>query len=152
MQRAFSPLCISVPSVVRAVLVLLLGILPGPVAAQVRNWRIADFKDTISINRDASTFVSEKITLVFVGEWHGIHRTIPIEYPGPHGTNYELFLDMTSVTDGEGGKLKYDSSTANGARDLKIYIPDAVDTTRTVEIVYGVRNGTRFFDSHDEFY
>ena len=96
--------------------------------------------------------MTERIALVFVGEWHGIHRTIPIEYPGPHGTNYELFLKVTSVTDGSGGKLKYDSSTADGARDLKIYIPDAVDTTRTVEIVYRVRNGTRFFDSHDEFY
>jgi hypothetical protein len=38
------------------------------------------------------------------------------------------------------------------ARDLKIYIPDAVDATRTVEITYRVRNGTRFFDSYDEFY
>ena len=59
---------------------------------------------------------------------------------------------ITSVTDGSGGKLKYDSSTSNGSRDLKIYIPDAVDATRTVEITYRVRNGTRFFDSHDEFY
>ena len=96
--------------------------------------------------------VTERITLVFDGEFHGIHRTIPIEYPGPNGTNYELFLTVTSVTDGSGGKLKYDSSTSSGARDLKIYIPDAVDATRTVEITYRVRNGTRFFDDHDEFY
>ena len=39
-----------------------------------------------------------------------------------------------------------------GSRDLKIYIPDAVDATRSVEIVYNVRNGTRFFDDYDEFY
>ena len=96
--------------------------------------------------------MTERITLVFEGEWHGIHRTIPIEYPGPNGTNYELFLEVTSITDGSGGNLKYDSSTSNGSRDLKIYIPDAVDATRTVEIIYRVRNGTRFFDSHDEFY
>lgn len=121
-------------------------------AAYAKSWRVADFQDNITVDRDGSAVVTERMTLVFVGEWHGIHRTIPIEYPGPNGTNYELFLNVTSVTDGEGGKLKYDSSTTNGARDLKIYIPDAVDTTRTVEIVYGVRNGTRFFDSHDEFY
>ena len=78
--------------------------------------------------------VTERITLNFVGEWHGIHRTIPIEYPGPNGTNYELFLKVTSVTDESGKKLKYESSTSSGARDLKIYIPDAVDATRTVEI------------------
>ena len=88
----------------------------------------------------------------FTGEWHGIHRFIPIEYPGPRGTNYTLFLDVSSVTDGSGGKLKYDSSTSNGFRDLKIYIPGAVDTERTVEITYLVRNGMRFFEDHDEFY
>ena len=121
-------------------------------AAQAKSWRVADFQANITISQDGSAVVTERIALAFEGEWHGIHRTIPIEYPGPNGTNYELFVDVTSVSDGAGGKLKYDSSTTNGARDLKIYIPDAVDATRTVEIVYRVRNGTRFFDSHDEFY
>jgi len=120
--------------------------------AAANSWRISDFQDNISVNKDGSAVVTERITLVFVGEWHGIHRTIPIEYPGPNGTNYELFLNVTSVTDGEGGKLKYESSVASGNRDLKIYIPDAVDTTRTVEIIYEVRNGTRFFKDYDEFY
>src|SRR6266567_6677834 len=125
-------------------------LLAAPLAA--KSWRVADFQDNIVVAQDGSALVTERITLDFVGEWHGIHRTIPIEYPGPNGTNYELFLKVASVTDGAGGKLKYDSSTSNGARDLKIYIPDAVDTTRTVEITYRVRNGTRFFDAHDEFY
>ncbi len=121
-------------------------------AAHAKSWRVSDFQDNIVVSEDGSAVVTERITLVFEGEWHGIHRTIPIEYPGPNGTNYELFLAITSVTDGSGGKLKYDSSTSDGSRDLKIYIPDAVDATRTVEITYRVRNGTRFFDSHDEFY
>jgi uncharacterized membrane protein len=139
-------------SVVRAVLVLLLGILPGLASAQVRNWRIADFKDTIAINSEAGTFVSEKITLVFVGQWHGIHRTIPVEYPGPHGTNYTLFVDVKSVTDENGNKLKYESSKSGDFLDLKIYIPDAVDATRVVNIDYTARNAIRAFDDHDEFY
>src|SRR3974390_469498 len=121
-----------------------------PLAA--KSWRVADFQDNIHINKDGSAEVTERITLVFVGEWHGIHRTIPIEYPGPDNTNYALFLDVISVTDGSGGTLKYDSSTSHGDRDLKIYIPEAIDTTRTVEIKYNVRNPTRFFDGHDEFY
>jgi uncharacterized membrane protein YgcG len=121
-------------------------------AAEAKSWRVADFQDKIIVDRDGTAVVTERITLAFEGEWHGIHRTIPIEYPGPNGTNYELFLKVTSVSDGAGGVLKYDSSTSNGARDLKIYIPDAVDATRTVEIIYEVRNGTRFFPSHDEFY
>ena len=131
-------------------LALIVCLLAG--ASQAKSWRISDFQDTITVAQDGSAVVTEHITLVFEGEFHGIHRTIPIAYPGPNGTNYELWLTVTSVTDGSGGKLKYDSSTANGARDLMIYIPDAVDATRTVEIVYRVRNGTRFFLSHDEFY
>ena len=122
----------------------------SPLAA--KSWRIADFQDTITINPDGSAVVAESITLVFVGDWHGIHRTIPIEYPGPNGTNYQLFIDLTSITDDSGAKLKYESSTSGAYRDYKIYIPNATDTTRTVEIMYRVRNGTRFFDSHDEFY
>jgi len=120
--------------------------------AAAKSWRVADFQDNITISVDGSAVVTERITLVFVGEWHGIHRTIPIEYPGPNGTNYELFLTVKSITDADGGKLKYESSITNGERDLKIYIPDAIDATRTVEIVYEVRNGTRFFKDYDEFY
>jgi uncharacterized membrane protein YgcG len=117
-----------------------------------KSWRISNFQDTITVNADGSALVNETITLNFVGEWHGIHRTIPIEYPGPDGTNYQLFVDITSVTEENGAKLKYDSSTSGAYRDLKIYIPDAVDATRTVEIAYRVRNATRFFDQYDEFY
>ena len=68
------------------------------------------FQDTITVNPDGSALVNETITLrLRAGEWHGIHRTIPIEYPGPNGTSYRLFVDITSITDENGGKLKYDS-------------------------------------------
>ncbi len=125
-------------------------VLSTPVLAQ--SWRIANFDDVISISKDGSSLVKERITLVFVGTWHGIHRTIPIEYPGPRGTNYTLFLNVISVTDASGGKLKYESKTSGNYRDLKIYIPSAIDATRTVEIDYMVRNGIRYFEDHDEFY
>ncbi len=120
--------------------------------AQGKSWRISDFHDNIDIAKDGSAFVTERITLVFVGEWHGIYRKIPIEYPGPDGTNYELYLHVLTVTNGDGQDLKYDSSVSNGERNLKIFIPDAVDATRTVIITYEVSNGMRFFADHDEFY
>jgi len=122
----------------------------SPLAA--KSWRVSDFQDNITVDKDGGALVIERISLTFVGEWHGIRRFIPIEYPGPDGTNYELYLSLKSVTDGAGGKLKYDSSISSGQRDLKIYIPDAVDTTRTVEITYRIPNGTRFFKDYDEFY
>jgi uncharacterized membrane protein len=121
-------------------------------SAFAKSWRISDFHDDITIAKDGSALVRERISLSFVGEWHGIHRTMPIDYPGPDGTNYGLILDIQSVTDADGSKLKYESSRAKGNRDLKIYIPNAVDTMKTIEITYGVRNGTRFFKDYDEFY
>ncbi len=124
--------------------------LTTPLFAQ--SWRIADFQDTILISEGGTALVKERINLVFIGQWHGIHRTIPIEYPGPRGTNYTLFLDVTAITDGAGQKLKYDSTTSGGYRDLKIYVPGAVDTSRTVEISYIVHNSIRYFEDHDEFY
>jgi uncharacterized membrane protein YgcG len=134
----------------KTIVIGLLLFFASPVFA--RSWRVADFNDKITVQEDGSAIVHERITLEFDGEWHGIHRFIPVEYPGARGTNYTLFLNVTGVTDGAGGKLKYESSAANGFRDLKIFIPDAVDATRTVEIDYTVRNGTRFFEDHDEFY
>jgi uncharacterized membrane protein YgcG len=120
--------------------------------ATAKDWRITDFNDKIVIDANGSTSVQERITLEFNGQWHGIHRTIPIDYPGPNGANYKLFLKVASVTDGSGNKLKYESSTSHGFRDLKIFLPDAVDATRTVEIDYTVRDAIRYFDEHDEFY
>ena len=134
-------------------LILLTLLLAGSAgaAAEAHSWRITDFKDTISVARDGSALVSEKITLAFTGTWHGIHRTIPVQYPGPNGTNYTLFLRVIGVTDENGNKLKYESSRSGAYRDLKIYIPDAVDATRVVNIDYSVRNGVRFFDSGDNY-
>ena len=149
------PLCNPVPSVVKLLLLFLFLsplLIPISASAQPHNWRVTDFNDTISIAADGKALVSEKITIAFVGPWHGIHRTIPVEYPGPQGTNYTLFLNVMSVTDENGTKLKYDSSKSGDYRDLKIYIPGAVDTTRVVNIDYSVRNAVRFFDSYDEFY
>src|ERR1022692_4045326 len=106
--------------------------------ASTRDWHIARFESHIYVASDGVTTVNEHIDLVFIGEYHGIYRDIPVEYPGPHGSNYTLFLKVTSVLDGSGHTLKYDSSTQNGSRHLKIYIPDAVDTTRSVIISYKV--------------
>src|SRR5207253_2042580 len=70
----------------------------------------------------------------------------------PHGSNYTLFLKITGVTDADGRKLKYQSSVNYGSRHLKIFIPGAVDTTKTVLLHYTVRNPIRWFEDHDELY
>ncbi len=121
-------------------------------SAFARDWRIARFETQMSVARDGTAVVTERLQVAFFGSYNGIYRDIPIEYPGPHGSNYTLFLRVLSVTDGEGKGLKYDSRTQNGNRHLKIYIPGAEDTSRTVQITYTVRNAVRWFDDYDELY
>ncbi len=127
---------------------LLLAALP----AAARSYRISDFHDSIAVDTDGAVQVTERITFVFIGPFQGIHRRIPLEYPGPHGTNFRLFLKVLSVTDADGNPLKYDSSVKSGYRVLTVYIPGAHDTSKTIEITYTSPNAVRFFEDYDEFY
>jgi len=139
------------PRLLRIVL-LLVALLSASVPAAARSWRIADFQDTIVIGGDGSAFVEERITLAFVGQFQGIHRTIPIQYPGPHGENYTLFLQLRDVTDDAGHELKHSTARKGAYQDITVYVPGAIDTTRVVRISYTVANAVRFFEDHDEFY
>jgi len=132
------------------ILILIVPALAASAAA--RDWHITSFVDNMEVAQDGTMTVREHLVVDFEGEYHGIYRDIPIEYPGPHGSNYSLFLTVTGVTDGQGQKLKYDSSVQNGYRHLKIYIPDAEDARRIVEISYTIKNAVRWFDDHDELY
>jgi uncharacterized membrane protein len=136
----------------RRTLVLFVLCVVIAVPAAAREWHISRFATTMTVSRDGTAQVLEHLDVVFDGQYHGIYRDIPIEYPGPNGSNYTLFLKVTGVTDGHGHNLKYDSSVRNGSRHLKIYIPDAVDATRTVDIRYNLTNAVRWFDGYDELY
>ncbi len=134
-----------------ALLVFLVLVAP----ASAREWHIARFDTRMSVAQDGVVTVTERLDVVFVGAYHGIYRDIPIGYPGPHGSDYIMRIKVTGVTDGADNELKYESKMQNGNRPfrhLKIYIPDAVDATRTVQIHYTVTNAVRWFDVPDELY
>jgi uncharacterized membrane protein YgcG len=135
----------------RALLVFGAFFLAFPLSAKDR--RLLKFYSEISVKPDSSVDVTENITFQFVGgPWQGIYRNIPVEYAGPRGLNYSLFLDVKSVTDENGNKLRYDSSRERQFRKLKIYVPNADNSTRTISIEYVVSDALRFFEDHDEFY
>jgi uncharacterized membrane protein len=136
----------------RSLVLILIAFVAIAVPAHAREWRISQFHTTIAVMDDSTMVVTERINLVFIGQFQGIHRTIPVQYPGPRGTNYTLFLDIRNVTDESGRALKYESSIKGSYRDLKIFVPGASDTNKVVQISYLVRNGIRFFDDHDELY
>lgn len=120
--------------------------------AFARTYRVSDFHSTITVDKAGGAVVIERITFEFSGSYQGVYRTIPVEYPGPNGTNYTLFLKVIAVTDEAGQSLKYESKRDGPNRKLKIYVPGAEDTSKTVVITYSTPNATRFFDDHDEFY
>ncbi len=120
--------------------------------AWARSYHISRFNSVIHVEDDGSARIEEQITFVFSGEYHGIYRDIPVDYPGPSGSNYTLFIKVGAITDDSGEKLKVEKKTSDGFLHLKVYVPGATDATRTVNIEYSVANGTRFFEDHDEFY
>ena len=64
-----------------------------------------------------------------------------------------MFLNVTAVKEADSGSaLRYELHREGDYRQIKIYIPGAVNTDKTVEIDYEVKNATRFFPDHDEFY
>src|SRR3954469_7988578 len=109
-------------------LVVSFAMLCCAIPAHARSWRIARFDAAITIDRDGHALVTEKLGLRFEGEYHGIHRRIPIHYPGPSGTSFTLFIDAVNVTDGETHQpLRFDDHRSGDYRELTIYIPAAVD-------------------------
>ena len=137
---------------VLALALCVLFVLPSfPLAT--RQLRIEDFRADVVVLPDASIDVTEKIQAHFMGgPWHGLYRTIPVEYVTPQGLNFSLFLSIKSVTDGSGRALKYESTRERHYRKLKIFIPDADNSTQIISVEYTVSDALRFFDDHDELY
>ena len=136
-----------------ALLGALLALAASPASAQHREQQLKKFVSDIVVTPDGDVDVTENITFRFIGgPWHGIYRKIPIEYSGPNGMNFTLFLDVKHVSDENGQPLRYESSRERQYRKLKIFIPNADNSTHTISIEYAVSDALRFFDEHDEFY
>lgn len=131
---------------------LLLAVLAWTIPAAARQLVIRNFNAQVTVNRDGTTDVTENIAVQFIGSWHGIYRTIPVEYQTDEGLNYTLMLSIDGITDDAGQKLRYTQSRSGRNLRLQIWVPDAEDTTRTVILRYHVLNAIRFFPDHDELY
>ena len=136
------------------------GALASPAFA--RELRIRNFHAALDVLPDSSLDVTETIRVEFIGAWQGLYRTIPVEYPGPAGFNYSLILaDITATEEGASPASKSahrlpPCASSGAAREpnleLKIYVPNADNATRTISLHYVVRNGLRYFPDHDELY
>jgi uncharacterized membrane protein YgcG len=122
----------------------------APTAA--RELKIQKFSAEIFVQPDSALNVTETIEANFIGSWHGLYRTIPIEYVTPQGFNYSLFVKFDGATDASGQQLKVESSRDRHYLKWKIYVDDANDAVRTIVLHYRVTNGLKYFEDHDELY
>jgi uncharacterized membrane protein len=136
----------------RCVFVLSLLALFGALVAHARTLVFNHFDAQIQVRADGTIEVTEVMEAQFTGAWHGIYRTIPVEYTDDAGLNYTLLLDEISATDGDGQKLKLEQNREGRYIKFKIYVPEAEDATRTILLHYRVLDAVRFFPDHDELY
>jgi uncharacterized membrane protein YgcG len=137
----------------RVLFCLILGFCFSASPALARELRIQGFHSEIVVLPDSTLDVTETIDVQFIGSWNGIYRTIPVEYPGPGGFNYSLFLTGATATEGTSGPaLQIEKSRQGPNLEFKIYVPGAADNRHTILLHYRVKNGLRYFDDHDELY
>jgi len=124
--------------------------LPRPVEA--RSLAIARFDAELLVGRDGQLVVTETLDVRFTGRWNGVVRRLPIRYRTPEGLAYGLRVRLLDVRDGRGRALRTEEHRRRGVLELKVWVPDAEDTTRTVTVRYLVQRALRFLADHDELY
>jgi hypothetical protein len=144
MPRSSRALAVSVLTFLAALLLAL--------PATARELTIQHFEETVTVNTDGTIEVTEIIEAHFTGSWHGLYRTIPVEYDTPQHLNYSLLLEPLSVTDDNGLPLKYEQKRDGRYLKFKIWIPGAEDSAKTVLLHYRILNAIRFAEDHDELY
>ena len=115
--------------------------------------QINSFDTDIYIPDNGVVRVEENITYQFPAtERRGIIRKIPYKYKLGNN-NYNLRIDVNSVTDFEGQPYKYTVKTDDGNIVIKIGDPDkAVSGVKDYRIEYFVKKVIREFEGYDEFY
>ena len=136
----------------RFLVVLMLFVLPASASAQQKSWEISSFHVDLAVDSEGGLDVRETLAIRFVGSWNGIYRWIPVVESKEGWGKKFLHLSVREIRDDRGTALKYETSRENDYKKFKIYVPGAVNATRTVVIAYSVSNALRYFDDHDELY
>lgn len=119
--------------------------------AQERSLSIREFRSTVRVYRTARLEVTEEIAFRFDGAWNGVYRDILTGGRRPDGSDWRIHVDVESVTDVDGGELRYETSREDAHRRVKVWVPDARDTTRTVVIRYRVEGALLFHSADEDF-
>ncbi len=114
---------------------------------------IENFHSDITINKDASIDIKEKIEVDVPHGKHGINREIPLKYKDKYGNNLKLKFELISITDENGKEWKYETSRSGRNIKIKIGDPDVtISGLNTYVITYKVQRAINYFSDHDELY
>jgi len=128
-------------------------------SSSARSIEIDRFDAVIEVGADGRLQVEETLAISFRGSWNGIFREIPYGYTYPGGIRGKIRLTVDSVEEADGGALQFSEQRQRGRLRLKIRVPGAKDSRRTVviryhaeDVVRGVDSATADFGRHDELY
>lgn len=128
-------------------------------SVSARSIEIDRFDARIEVGADGRVQVEERLAVSFRGSWNGIFREIPYGYTYPGGIRGKIRLTVDSVQELDGGALQYTEQRIRGRLRLKIRVPGAKDSRRTVviryvaeDVVRAVDGASAEFGRHDELY
>ena len=137
--------------------IVLIQLAPVCFAQTQTDWVIRDFSSTITVNKDSSLLIEERITADADGlpDKHGIFRVLPTQTKTDAGT-FKTPVQLIGITDFSGKPQKF--STINNGADhtitWKIGDPNVTVTgLNYYKITYLVKNAIRFGNpDFDELY
>jgi len=127
----------------------LLLALAAPAAAQDSTIVIRGYDTELLVQPDGVVEVTEAIRLAFTGRWNGIVRDLSLRHNDADGRRRKLDLEVVSVTDGGGQRLRMEEEPDGWMHHLRIFIPGAHNAERAIIIRYRVRNAVRFYFAAD---
>ena len=115
---------------------------------------IRDFSSNITVNKDGTIAVVEKIKYDFgQEERHGIYRDIPRLKTNEAGKKFVLDITVLSVADEKGNRYQYKKIQSGENLQVKIGDPDRTITGVHIYVIsYKVGGTLTYFSDHDEFY
>ncbi len=135
------------------------GLLALADPAEARKLFMEEFGANIEVHADGRITVEERLRVRFDGSWNGVLRNIQTDYQYAGGVRGKIRLTLGAVTLENGTVLRVEQKRKGGELRLRIHVPEAVDTTKTVVIRYDCLNVIRryegedtSFGGHDELY
>ncbi len=128
-----------------ALTLALAAVAPAPAAAQ-RSLVFERLHSDVEVQPSGDLIVTETLHPRFTGQWNGVVRRLSRRHTTAAGERERLDIQLLSAHDGAGGPLRMEETAVDGdTREVRIWVPDALDRTAEVVLRYRVRGAIRFF-------